>query len=106
MLYKNTRQFTVHPGEAVFLGAFQPQRHLAQIQGFANASGDTTRSVNNIGYYDEDIIPPQMTSPGPNTADFLSAKKYESQSLPDLHGSLIPVAYKPAQYTTSLSCMW
>jgi len=102
---KNTRQFTVHPGEAVFLGEFMPQKHLAKIQATASESGDTTRSVNNIEYYDADI-PPQITSPGASTRDFLSAKKYEAQSLPDLHGRLMPVVYKPAQFATSLSCLW
>jgi len=103
---KNTRQFTVHPGEAVFLGEFRPEKHLAQIQAIASGSGDTTRSVNNIGYYDADNVPPQITSPGADTPDFLAAKKYESQSLPDLHGRLSPAVYKPAQYEMSLSCMW
>ena len=102
---KNTRQFTIHPGEAVFLGEFMPQKHLEKIQATATESGDTTRSVNNIEYYDTDISP-QITTPGAGTPDFLSAKKYEDQSLPDLHGRLMPVVYKPAQFTTSLSCLW
>lgn len=103
---KNTRQFTVKPGEALFLGEFRPQAHLAQIQAIAEGTGDLSKSVLNLTYYDENSIPPQITAPKVGTADFLSAQNYEAQSLAYLHGRLQPVVYKPAQYTTSLSCMW
>jgi len=103
---KNTRQFTVKPGEALFLGEFRPQAHLAQIQAIATQKNELSKLSYDYTYYDEGIIPPQITTPGIGTPDFLLAKRYEAQSLAYLHGRLQPAVYKPVQYTTSMSCMW
>jgi hypothetical protein len=95
---RDTRQFSVNAGEAVFLGDFKPSANFAQIERLAVASGSTTvYGLRTIFYYDG-ILPPQITSPSTDSPDFLSAKNYETSSLPSLHGRLQPVVYKPAAF--------
>ncbi len=92
-----TKSFTVHANEAVFLGDFQPNVHLLQVEKLAAEHGDMKGySGAKIHYFDDEIIPPQITTPGLDTADFLAAKQYETALMPMLQGRLQPVQYHPA----------
>ncbi len=95
---ENTLSFSVNAGGVVFLGDFQPKANLAQIQREAAADGSTTVRGFHIMRYYKDIIPPQITAPVIDGADFLLAKRYEASSLPSLHGRLQPVVYKSAKF--------
>jgi hypothetical protein len=95
-----SRAFTVRPNEAVFLGDFKPNVHLVQLEHLAAKHGETTgqpgMSMND--FFDAEILPPQVTPPGPDTPDFLAAKQYEAASMPSLKGRLQPAQYRPAKF--------
>jgi hypothetical protein len=96
----NTRNFTVTAGDAIFLGAFQPDANLKQIEQLAAATDTTTIQRLGLYFFYNGIKPPQITSPITSSADFLSAKNYETASMPSLHGRLQPVVYQTATFQT------
>jgi hypothetical protein len=98
--HNDTRSFTVAAGEAVFLGDFQPKRNLAQLEGLAAERDETqARRLQLITYFD-DIVPPQITTPSPDSPDFLLAKQYVASSMKAFDGQLRPAIYKPAWFKT------
>jgi hypothetical protein len=96
----DTRTFTVHAGEAVFLGDFRPRPHLGQLERRASEAGELRGGSGSVFHYFGDITPPQFTTPTADSADFLLAKRYEATDMPKLHGRLQPVAYQPATFET------
>ena len=102
---RETRSFTVKPGEAVFLGELNPVVHLRQLQTLATSNNDLYASQGVLHHYLDGIIPPQITSPTGDSPDFHEAKIYEAGSMPMLHGRLQPVSYKPARFGTGVSLL-
>ena len=99
--HDQTRSFTVAPSTALFLGDFRPTLHLRQIESFAKAANQTTANATTLYDYYDGIIPPQITTPKADSADFLLAKRYEAASMPKLMGQLKPVEYQPAHFATN-----
>ena len=95
---EKTQSFAVKPGEAVFLGEFNPRPNLAQLQELVFGSGASLASQYAHYFYFDGVLPPQITNPAEHSADFLQAKTYEAVSMPMLHGRLQPVTYKPATF--------
>lgn len=93
--------FAIDTNEALFLGDLRPAQHLRQIESFAKADNQTTSHLADLFDYFDGIIPPQITAPTTNSADFLLAKRYEAASMPTLQGRLKPVAYQPANFSTN-----
>jgi hypothetical protein len=91
-----TLGFTLQPGDVVFLGNFHPGLHLAQLEQLAVQNRQT--QTNTAVHYFDHIVPPQISRPTANSADFLMAKKYEDTSMPALHGRLQPVTYTQANF--------
>jgi hypothetical protein len=97
---KNTLSFTVNANDAVFLGNYQSSINTTQIEQIAKSKGQTVAvGLGQFIYYD-DILPPQISKPSVDNADFQLAKTYEATSLPMLNGRLQPVIYKSAKFTT------
>lgn len=95
----STLKFTVHAGEAVFLGTFRPAANLQQINDLTVASGQLSRSISSgVQFYYDNILPPQISTPNSTSADFAAAKNYEASSLPSLRGRLQPAVYQPARF--------
>jgi hypothetical protein len=99
--HDRTRSFAINTNEALFLGDFRPAQHLAQIESFAKAGNQTTSRMTELYNYYDDIIPPQLTTPKTDSADFLLAKRYEAASMPTLQGRLKPADYQPAHFATN-----
>jgi hypothetical protein len=99
--HDQTRSFAINTNEALFLGDFRPAQHLRQIESFAKADNQTTSRIADLYDYFDGIVPPQLTTPTTDSADFLLAKRYEAASMPMLLGRLKPVAYQPAHFATS-----
>src|SRR6185437_15718138 len=97
---ERSRSFSVHAGDAVFLGDYQPALNLAQLSQFAHQSGQLIAQRSSVFHYFDHIAPPQITAPNATSADFLAAKQYEAASMPSLHGRLQPVVYRPAKFGT------
>lgn len=99
--HDQTRAFAVNTNEALFLGDFRPAQHLAQIESFAKADHQTTSHMTDLYNYFDGIVPPQITAPTTNSADFLLAKRYEAASMPTLQGRLKPAEYQSAHFATN-----
>lgn len=97
---EHSRSFSVHAGEAVFLGDYHPALNLLQLSQLAHESGQLVAQQSSVFHYFEHIVPPQITTPTSTSADFLAAKQYEAASMPSLHGRLQPVVYRPAKFGT------
>jgi len=97
---ENSRSFSVHAGDAVFLGDYRPEINLLQLSQLAQQSGQLVAQQSSVFHYFEHIVPPQITAPTATSADFLAAKQYEATSMPSLHGRLQPVVYRPAKFGT------
>jgi hypothetical protein len=97
---EGTRSFSIKAGEALFLGDLNPVPHLAQLQHLALESGQTEARTGDTYHYFDNIVPPQVTMPSPDSMDFRAAKAFESSAMPMLHGRLKPALYKSARFGT------
>jgi len=67
--HDNSLQFTVKPGEVLYLGDFDAAFHVAELQGKAMASGKISLRQGSLAHFFDDVTPPKFS---PGTADDLA----------------------------------
>lgn len=94
--HANTMSFEVKPGEAVFLGVFDPQPHLRQLSQLVVSSGRMTASQATIVHFFDDITPPAFR---PATEDDLKAAQTGLAIVsPGITSPLRPATFQPAKF--------
>jgi hypothetical protein len=96
--HDNSVQFTVRPGEVVYLGDFDARFHVMELEQMAISSGRTSLRQGNLAHFFDDVTPPRL-KPGtetdlPQVAAALRAAMPKTTVAPTL------AAFSPARFGT------
>jgi hypothetical protein len=96
--YDNSLQFTVKPGEVLYLGAFDAAFHVMELQVKAISSGRLTLRQGRIAHFFDNVTPPRFT---PGTADDLPAvAAMMKATMPNTTVAPQLVQFQPARFGT------
>jgi hypothetical protein len=84
----------------LFLGAFDPSRHLADLSMNIAAMGQFTSRKNEIFHYFDNITPPQVLPPSQNAELLIRAKAFVGASMPHVHAEVQSAVYTKASFGT------
>ncbi len=98
-LQSATYSFEVKPGEVLFLGDFDPEPQLEQIQKQAKEKGQLSASQTMSWTYFDDIPPPSIGFEGGKDVALANARQYVATSMPGVSTPSVRLAeYQPTTF--------
>ena len=96
--HDNSLQFTVKPGEVLYLGDFDAAFHVAELQSKAMSSGKIRVRQGSLAHFFDEVTPPKFT-PG-TTADLASVAAMVKSAMPSTTSVPQLAQFEPARFGT------
>lgn len=104
--HRDTLYFRIRPGQILYLGTFDPNFHLAELQLNVQSHGDEVLTRGSgVRHYLENISPPRILPPTTSGADFAEAQKFIATSMPQVRAGLQPAAYTRTRFGVGYNLM-
>ncbi len=96
--HADTLQFDVRPGEVVYLGSFDGETPIRELQREAIAHMDLVARSGTVHHYFDDVTPPTFTAATAEDMDRVRA--FVANSMPKTSVAPSAVAFRPARFGT------